>query len=224
MMPPWHCLPHRRCLSALPPLSPSRKWARDGQQLCQGTIFRSAAMSSCAVIHAAAINAATGASKEQLSMPRHRCPCHHQRRCHAQLFALLPSLPLWEKARNGQQCRQGTLFCWGAIVVVHRHPRCCHQRLRTSKQGTGNDAKALLSVPPPPLLSRTIVHAAAVIAIVQEGKERPAIPRHHRPCHCHLLSLCTIVHTAAIVVVAREGKEKLTMPRYCHPHSRHCHC
>jgi hypothetical protein len=82
-----------------------------------------------------------------------------------------------------------------------------------SKQGMANDAKALSSVPQPPLLLRTVVCVSAVIAITQEGKEWQMMPRHHHPHHCR-------IHVAAMIAIAQEGEERPKMLRHCCPHSR----
>jgi hypothetical protein len=50
---PRLCRPLCRHLSALPPLSLSREWARDGQQWRQGAIFHLPPLSSCTIICAA---------------------------------------------------------------------------------------------------------------------------------------------------------------------------
>jgi hypothetical protein len=102
--------------------------------------------------------------------PRHHLllGCH----CCCGLSSVLPPSTLFhEHARNGQQCQGAIVRATATIVIAHhclRHCRDCH---RARGQGTADNAKHhhprhchLLSV-------RTIVHAAAVIAITQKGEE-----------------------------------------------------
>jgi hypothetical protein len=146
-------------------------------------------LSSCTILRTASIDGVAQGSEERPTMRRHRHlhRPHHQR-C-AQLFMPLPSLPLWERARNGRLCHQGPLFCLATIVVMH-HPQHCHHRcLCMSKQGAVDNAKAPSSLPPPPSSLSTIVNHTAMIAIAQEGEEQPMMPPWHRlPLH-HRLSM-----------------------------------
>jgi hypothetical protein len=159
------------------------------------------------IIRAAAINAFAKVSKEWLTMPRHSHLCrYHSHHC-APLFAQLPLLPSRKRARNSQQCQgtivhtiavfchsaplftpllslrlhvkakngqqcQGTIIHKAAtLVVVHRCLCRCRHCHRTRGQGTADNAKALLFAPLP------FIHADVVIAVVQEGKEWPTMPR-----------------------------------------------
>ena len=97
-------------------------------------------------IYAAAVVAIAQVDKGRPTMParHHLLLCSH---CHCALSStLLPSMPLQEQARNGQQW-QGTIVCTAATVIVAHcclHCcRCCHCETR---QGTGNNAKAPLSM------------------------------------------------------------------------------
>ncbi len=94
-----------------------------------------------------------------------------------------------------------------------------------SKQETATNVKARLSVPALLLLLHTVVCTAAMIAIMQEGKEQLVVQRHHCP-HClRPLSLHTVIHATAMIAIAQEGKEWPIIPRHCCLHSRHHrHC
>jgi hypothetical protein len=73
-----------------------------------------------------------------------------------------------------------------AVVIMHHHPCCSNQWCCTGKQGTAKDAKAPLSVPPPPSSSRTLVETAAIFAIMEEGKEWAMMPPRDPPLlSCH---------------------------------------
>ncbi len=167
-------------------------------------------------------------SIERPRMPRYCCPCCHHHCCCAQPFTLLPSSPLWGRARNGWQCRQDTLFCLATINVAHHSPCCRLQCLCTSKQGTADNTKAPSSLPPPPSLSRTIIHSTAMIAIVQEGKEQPLMP----PWHCLLLPHCLSALPLSLLLCeqARDGQQWSQGIIFCsativiaHHHPRCCH-
>jgi hypothetical protein len=94
-----------------------------------------------------------------------------------------------------------------------------------SKQGTSNNAKAPSFMPPPLLLSRTVICATVMIAITQESKERQTMPpKHHCQRRCHLLLLRTIIHATAMIAIAHEGEERPTMPWHVCPHCYHRRC
>jgi hypothetical protein len=152
---------------------------------------------------------------------------------------LRPLSPLRKQARDGRLCWQGTILHSVVIVVGHYHPQCCHQCNWRSKQGMAKDAKAPLSVLPPPLSSRTVVCAADIVAIMQQGKERPTCqgtiihavtafhhcasldtPMNAKQCQGTFVRTATtlvgvpIVCAAAIVATTEKGKEWPTMPRH----------
>ncbi len=61
---------------------------------------------------------------------------------------------------------------------MHRPPCCFNQWCCMSKQGTVDNAKVPLSVPPPPTLLPTVVCTATMIVITQKSKEQPTmLPR-----------------------------------------------
>jgi hypothetical protein len=64
-----------------------------------------------------------------------------------------------------------------------------------------NNAKALLSAWMPPSLLHSVVCTAAVVAIMQEGKEQPKMPSWH----CLLLCRHVCVHSAAIIANVQAG-------------------
>jgi hypothetical protein len=218
-------------MSALPLLSLLCERARDGQRCQHGTIFRLLSLSLCIIIHAAALNAITRASKEQdnaktplptpppLSLLRSAIPI-------ADLFAIMG---------EGK----------GQLTIVPRHhlllsPHCphapssmllplmaLHEKARNGWQCQG-----------------TIIRAAATIVV------------HSCSCSCCLCHcrrgqgmgddaakapfsawqpslLCTVIHVVTTNVFARGSKEWAMMSRpvihaaativVAHYRLRHCH-